>query len=207
MLIPRNFKQIFLILFISISIFGKLAYGLDDGTLPWYVPHHVKLQFAGSIGFISPGIGYTFFKDRTEIELFGGYVPKSIGGATIRSMSLKLNGKIIKLKPWDQITVYPLDLGVVLNYTFGKQYYFLLPYRYPGGYYFWSSALRIRPAIGGSLEKELIRNSFLGIKSIGCYYELSTAGLYLVTLFHNPTYVDIFPDVISLGLGIKLSFK
>lgn len=35
----------------------------------WYEPDYAKIQFAGSIGFLSTGFGYHCFKDKLYSEL------------------------------------------------------------------------------------------------------------------------------------------
>src|SRR5687767_11338496 len=56
---------------------------------PWYVPDYFPLQYAGNIGLISAGAGYVFPKDRYQLSLIYGYVPKSVAGVTIHTLTAR----------------------------------------------------------------------------------------------------------------------
>lgn len=46
-------------------------------------PDQVILQYAGSIGYMSAGIGYNLLKDKTTLSFHYGYVPEPRGGSCI----------------------------------------------------------------------------------------------------------------------------
>jgi hypothetical protein len=48
-------------------------------------PDHIKVQYAGGIGFISIGAGYSTKNQKLEGDLSYGYLPKSVGGIRIHS--------------------------------------------------------------------------------------------------------------------------
>src|SRR5688572_20267259 len=54
-------------------------------------PDYIKLQYAGGTGFVAFGAGYSSKNQKFEGDLFYGYVPKSIGGVRIHSLSIKFN--------------------------------------------------------------------------------------------------------------------
>ncbi len=202
-IIKKNFIAV---LIFSIILLGKLAHGSQTESPSWYIPHHCKLQFAGSIGFLSAGIGYDLFKEKAEIDLFGGYVPVSMGGIAVTSLTLKMNGKFFTFHPWPEISVTPLIIGAFMNYTLGDKFYLFWPSRYPKGYFWWISALRFGPEIGLLLNKKMHITSFPQIKSLGCYFEISTNDRYLASFYYNPSYLSIIHDLMSAGLGVKVSF-
>lgn len=179
-----------------------IAIGADGA---WYSPDYLKLQYAGSIGFISPGIGYGLLNDRASIELFGGYVPESFGGTPISSMTLKADVHLVKIRIGKSVSFDPLILGVLANHTFGDEFYLTLPNNYPDDYFWWSTALRFGLFTGGSLEKRVVSSDGSFLKSVGVYFEVNTNELYLMSFYENMNYLEI-TDILSLGLGIKLSF-
>ena len=50
-------------------------------------PDHIKIQYAGGMGFISIGAGYSTKNQKLEGDLYYGYLPESIGGVSIHSIS------------------------------------------------------------------------------------------------------------------------
>ncbi|MCK5029563.1 MAG: hypothetical protein KAR57_08010, partial [Bacteroidales bacterium] len=56
--------------------YSQVSYKVDSASYKKFLPDYVKLQFAGGIGFLSTGIGYTFFDHRLDVSFFYGYVPE-----------------------------------------------------------------------------------------------------------------------------------
>ena len=53
-----------IILLLSVPVFA----GVDS-----LLPDYLKIQYAGNIGFISLGTGYSFFSDKINMDVFYGY--------------------------------------------------------------------------------------------------------------------------------------
>lgn len=169
----------------------------------WYVPDHLKLQFAGNIGFISIGAGYLHGNGHLETDVFLGYLPKSIGGDDILSLTSKLTYSPWSLPLSSRYTVIPFSAGPYLSYSFGSQFDTFLPNEYPEGYYWWASSLRLGAFIGGRLKMALPATR--AFSHISLYYELSSYDLLMISLVQNTGYLGI-SDIFSLSLGLKIDF-
>lgn len=91
------------------------------------LPDHIKLQFAGGIGAFSVGIGYGSRSTKLEGDFIYGYVPKKVGGITIHTISSKITWFPLKKIELKSFAVKPLSFGLLVNYTFGKQYFLFSP--------------------------------------------------------------------------------
>ncbi|MEI9808825.1 MAG: hypothetical protein WDO16_13705 [Bacteroidota bacterium] len=78
------------LLFIYFFILPFFAAAQQRTGFARLIPQHIKLQFAGSIGFLSAGFGYESPNKRFQGDFFYGYVPESVGGVTIHSVTAKL---------------------------------------------------------------------------------------------------------------------
>ena len=166
-------------------------------------PSHAKIQYAGNIGFISAGVGYTFWNEKGQTDVLVGYLPKSIGGVRIISLTAKA-----AYYPWDikvgkRYEIEPIYGGVYLSYSFGSQYYTSLPEYYPRGYYWWPTALRAGLFLGGRVNKDI---SFGPINRLGIYYEFGTYDLKFISVMSNLDYFSI-TDAFDLALGLRFKFK
>ena len=103
-------------------------------------PDHLKLQHAGGIGYFSIGAGYLLGNGNLEADLMYGFVPESIGGLDIHSLSSRISWLPIK-SIGSSLRLEPLATGVIVNYTFGKQYFGFTPENYPFAYYNYPTSL------------------------------------------------------------------
>jgi len=186
---------------------GLLIHKTQAQKLRFLVPDAAVVQFAGSIGYLSGGIGYDLFKNqRGSLDLSYGYVPKSKGGElNIVTAKFAYRPFVIKLKDWGKI--YPINPGFFATYTFQKELSFIFNRtRYAKDYYYWSEALR--PHLSFSNEVELDAGKLIpgsGFKAISVYTEFNTNDYYLINYLQNTSTLSL-PDVFQLGLGLKLKF-
>jgi hypothetical protein len=192
------------ILFFMLGLFLSSGYAATLDRVKPFLPDHCKLQFAGSIGFLSTGIGYTFLNNRIDLELYYGFVPSFAGNYFLHSVTLKNGYHFLRKKLKHTWSITPLSIGLFTNYAFGDQFYLFLPKNYPDGYFFWSSALRCHIFLGTDMEKTLSR-PFMCIRQVGGYLEFNSNDLYLVSFFGNIDYFSIL-DIIRMGMGMKISF-
>src|SRR5262245_59740748 len=101
----------------------------------WFVPDFLTAQYAGSIGFISAGAGYSIFHDKADVDLLVGVVSRFTGSKRLETITLKFTGSIIKARLNERITLTPLTAGVYFCYTPGREFSSDLPSWYPNGYY------------------------------------------------------------------------
>lgn len=171
----------------------------DSTRRPKFLPDHLKVQFAGGIGFLSVGAGYSNKKDKLEGDLWYGYVPESVGGVEIHSASVKVTWHPVKKAEWRSYEMRPLSVGLLVSYTFGKQYFLFSPKNYPYSYYNFPTALHGGGFIGGRIDKKL-----KGGKKLGIYYELGTNDRELVSYASNPGALSPL-DIVNLAIGAKLT--
>ncbi len=167
-----------------------------------FLPHHMKVQFAGGIGFLAIGAGYTHLKKKVDTDLYFGYVPEKIGGDEIFSLALKSTYSPWTLGKPKRYTFYPFSTGAFINYTFGSQFWIIEPDRYPDSYYGFPTSLRIGIFVGGRVRYQLKNKK---VKGVGLYYEVGTNDLELISYIQNPEYLSPL-KIINLSFGIKADF-
>ena len=167
-------------------------------------PDYIKLQYAGGAGFVSVGAGYSSKNQKLEGDLFYGYVPKSIGGVRIHSISLKFNWIPIHSVEIKKYQVEPLTMGLLINYSFGKQYFSFDPPYYPYRYYSFPTAIHSAIFFGGRAGIKVPTKSF--IHRLSFYYEILSFDREIISLVSNPKSLHI-PDIVTLSLGTRISFE
>lgn len=165
-------------------------------------PDYINLQHAGSIGYMSIGLGYDLFNEKTTASLFYGFVPESKGGnlniLTTKFEYRPFNINLIK----DKLVLKPINPVAFVSYTLGRNFDKKFdPNQYPDGYYFWSTAIKIHAGISSELKILGSQNS--AIKAVSIYVESNTNDLYLISWFENRTTTP-FGNIFHLGYGIRL---
>jgi hypothetical protein len=162
-----------------------------------FLPDYIKVQHAGSIGFMSIGTGYDLFRNRVEAEVLYGYVPARFGGPlNIATFRLVLNPLRIRVN--ETVSVNLLKFSGFITYHFGEKFYAKLPSYYPEGYYGWSSAIRYHAGFGSDIAYRSPKSGH----GFSLYYEFNTNDLYLKSLKANSELN--MGDILSLGVGVKL---
>jgi len=165
-------------------------------------PHHIKAQYAGGIGFISIGAGYSTKNQKLEGDLYYGYLPKSIGGISIHSLSGKVTWIPIHPVSIKKYQVEPLMTGLIVNYNFGKQYFSFDPPYYPYRYYSFPTAIHSALFLGSRIEFNFPANTF--VKRISMYYEILSFDREIISLLSNPKSLQA-ADIATLSLGVKVN--
>lgn len=166
-------------------------------------PDQVNLQYAGSIGYFSGGIGYNFFNEKTALSFHYGYVPKNKGG-WMSIFTAKFEYKPFTIKIKDKLIIHPLNPVFFPSYTSGDNFdYQFKTSQYREGYYFWSSALRLH--LGAGTEVKILNNKNAAFKSLSIYAETNTNDLYAISWFQNRT-TSPFYEVFKLGYGVRINF-
>lgn len=184
-----------------LAICSFAAQAQDSTRRRGLLPHYVKVQYAGGIGFISLGLGYGSRNDKLEGDFYYGYVPKSVGGVYIHAVSSKLTWHPLKKMALKSLELRPLSAGVLVSYTFGKQYFLFSPENYPYSYYNFPTALHGGVFIGGRLDKPLPG----GRRRVGLYYELGSNDREITSYLNNRSSIKI-TEILNLALGIKATF-
>ena len=196
--------KLFLLFFLLIQANSKPAYSqfttVDDSEfMQRYMPDYAKLQFAGGIGFMSAGLGYTFFEHKLDVTLFYGYVPKTFTIDDLHSISLQFTVKLLRYQLTEQIEVLPLNVGWFAHHTFGNEYWVKLPDNYPDGYYWWSPGRNAGVFIGAEVKTKLLASK-TPASGMAFYWRVGTRGLYLASKVGNSSIP--LSDIIEYGFGV-----
>ncbi len=165
------------------------------------MPDHLKLQLAGEIGFLSPGLGVDLASGRAHLDLFLGWVPEAVGGKDILSVTGKLSYSPWRVKVAPRWHVVPLTAGVQMTYTFGSQYFVEAPEHYPSGYYEMPTAIDLGVSFGGALLKQQRGSD----RQLGVYYEVVALAKMLMLWRENPEFLGP-SDVLSTSFGAVVQF-
>ncbi|SFG88523.1 hypothetical protein [Pedobacter insulae] len=166
-------------------------------------PDQVNLQYAGSIGYFSGGVGYHFFKEKTTLSFHYGYVPEDKGG-WMSIFTAKFEYKPFAIKIKDKFIIHPINPVFFPSYTSGDNFdYQFSTHKYRKGYYFWSSALRLH--LGAGTEVKILNNHSSFFKSASVYAEANTNDLYAISWFQNRTSTPFYA-MFKMGYGVRLNF-
>lgn len=168
------------------------------------VPRYSKVQFAGSIGMLSGGLGWDYGKNRRwETDVLVGFVPRLESNRAKLTFTIREN-----LMPWQvaigqsPVDFHPLRVSLGLNAIIGHEFWPKNPERYPDGYYFFSTKFHVVAAFGQQWTFNISRDKRRHWRAIGFFYNLSTTETYLLSGFDNH-YLG-FGDLFHLDLGFKL---
>ena len=165
-------------------------------------PDHIKIQYAGGMGFISIGAGYSTKKQKLEGDLYYGYLPESIGGVSIHSISGKVAWIPIHSVSIKKYQVEPLMTGLIVNYNFGKQYFSFDPPYYPYRYYSFPTAIHSALFLGSRIGYNFPTQSY--VKRISLYYEILSFDREIISFVSNTKSLKI-TDIVTLALGVKIN--
>ena len=161
------------------------------------------IQFAGNIGLLSAGPGYSFLRDRMDAELLYGLVPGFEHQSSIHILTAKFSYRPWKFDLGKGYLLEPLKLGTGFSYSIGPQFHTSWPGRYPDGYYWWTTSLRLTPFLGPTLSRK-VGGGFSFIKRVQLYSELGTNDLALVSFITNKKLG--LTEIWNIALGTRLVF-
>lgn len=170
------------------------------------IPTHVEMQYAGSIGVVSVGLGWHYGHHRRvwETDVLFGYLPSFHTRHKKLTMTVKQSYIPFRIQLFDNVSFEPLSTGLFFNTIFDDQFWSSQPDKYPKKYYGFPTKVRTNIFIGERLRYEIPSARRKHARSISAYYEISTNDLYIVSYATNK-YLSLF-DILSLGLGVKFEF-
>jgi len=165
----------------------------------WFIPGQYKVQYAGSIGFMSVGFGYQI-SPRYSPALYYGYLGKSFGGSanTVHTISLKNTFLLTRQPLWGILNP---TAGISVNWGHTNNTFNRLPEHYPEKYYF-QNKIHFAPFVGGELKFKLKKSAF---EAWGVYAEVSALDAYLLECIRT-SYVKphmILPVVVGVAFYLK----
>ena len=190
---------------------GNITNGKYDKRINHYretweklIPTHFLVQGAGNMGLLSTGIGWGYGKrTQWETQMMVGFVPKYNSPRAKVTLTLKENYIPFSIYVKEGWQFEPLRCGLYANSVIGHEFWGHQPNRYPNGYYWVSTRMRLNIFVGQGVTKLLPYNKRKFVKSLTAFYEISSCDLYLRSKFisHDISLMDI----IGLSLGVKMS--
>ncbi|MEA3317336.1 MAG: hypothetical protein U9R54_05215 [Bacteroidota bacterium] len=181
--------------------YSQVSNNLDSVAYKKFLPNYVKLQFAGGIGFLSTGVGYTFFNRKLDVSFFYGYVPECFTADDLHSVSLQFTAKLLKYKLSDNLEILPLNFGFFGHHTFGSEYWVKLPDNYPDNYYWWSPGRNVGVFIGGEVKTKLFASK-IPASGTAFYVRFGSRLLYFASKYSNAS-IPVH-DIVELGFGVAV---
>ena len=168
------------------------------------IPAHIKLQYAGNMGFMSLGWGWDYGKRRQwETDIMIGYIPRFKSDQAKATFSLKQNyiplSLQIKQSRW---AFEPIECGLYFNTLPYKEFWYRNPKRYGKGYYEYCSRMRVNIFAGQRINFDIPESKRDMIKTVTAFYEVSTYDMMFVSACQNKS---LKPNqYLTLSVGIKL---
>lgn len=157
----------------------KISFRNDTAVVKirWFIPDHLKMQFAGLSGFLSVGTGYNI-KKVYDITFCYGILNRFLGrsSATVHTFSIKNCFNITLL--WDHLVP---KAGMAINLIYTNNTFRPLPVHYPENYYF-QNKIHISPFFGAEWK---IRFQNHYVNAGGFYAELVTLDSYVLEFFRT----------------------
>jgi hypothetical protein len=187
-----------IILLIVISVID-----LNAQERHWSSPDYLVLQSAGSIGYVSGGVGYDVFRKKARASFLFGHVPKSVGGP-LNVLAGKLMFVPRRYHISDRVFVNPFDAGLMISYHVGSDFRSTWPsHQYPENYYWWKTSLRFHLNLESSVT--FVIRDYTIFKTVTPYVEFNSNELYLVSFFQNRNALRV-TDIIMIGAGARFHF-
>lgn len=166
----------------------------------WYKPDCFKIQYAGNIGFMSLGLGYTWWKNNAQTDFIYGFVPYDEGEAIIHTFTCKNTFRIYKFNLLNKYNISP-TLGFSLSIEPGENSYLDVPSKYPDGYYASNS---FYACLNAGLKSNFIFKEERYFSSMDLFCEINTLADYV---YYNLKAQEDWENVIlSLALGVNVFF-
>lgn len=170
------------------------------GSPPW-LPGHVRVQLAGSLGLLSGGGGWSFLRDRVQAEILYGYAPSSVAGIGVHTLSQKSTAAPFAIRRPGGLVFHPLLLGYSANFALGDSYTLILPDHYQG--YYWPSGMHFWIFAG---TRAGLRNPGTGaIRKVSAAAEVGAVDAYWHAWWMNDV-LDL-DEILTLSLAVQVHFR
>jgi hypothetical protein len=165
----------------------------------WYYPQYIPIQFAGNIGFVSAGIGYTRPRDRYQLSLLYGYAPEKFAGVRIHTVTARNIFHLYRHQLNKRQTLLPYA-AIALSGELGGRSFFIQPDIMPDKYYRFPKSVHL--IASGGLKLRQVTSKMKGFKRMEFFVEGSTVDAYIWYKFLSN---DVrFRDILSLSAGVHL---
>jgi len=183
---------------------GTLDSHSTNTSRPYLYPDHLVSQFAGNIGLLSAGIGYSYLNDKVQTEFLYGFVPAFESRTTIHILTAKTGYTSRSRNINDKYSWTPVRAGAGISYSVGRQFFTQLPKHYPSGYYWFSTSFRLTPFVGSAISLNL-NEGRTAFKKVQLYGDIGTTDIHLLSYAWNVKALKPW-DIINFAFGVKTIF-
>lgn len=189
----------------KIAVTDSVTIAVKDYRSGWgkLIPEYGKIQYAGSMGFLSIGGGYDYGVNKQwETDIFLGFLPHYSTDKNKITLTVKQNYIPWKVDLNNRWMIEPLTTGMYINTVFDDDFWISEPDKYPNSYYAFSTRIRINAFLGQRITYKLKPNAQKYLKSFTVFYEVSTNDVYVLSAWNN-AYLKP-EDYLVLSAGIKV---
>ena len=171
------------------------------------IPRYTKMQYAGSMGLVSVGVGWVHGKkEHWETDLIVGYIPKYTTDRAKACITIKENYIPWKLQTKNQnLYIDPFHCGLYFNTILDKEFWGKESSEDSNSIYNYSTKVRLNIYIGQRITYKINPDKRQHLKSVSAFYEISSNDLYIISAFDNkylrPT------DYLHLSFGFKMQWR
>ena len=169
------------------------------------IPSQSKIQYAGSMGLVSSGFGWSYGKSNNwETDFMVGYIPKYTTDKSKICITLKENYIPWKIR-YNNSPFYfePLTSGIYINIISGEEFWSQEPDKYPNPYYKFSTKVRFNLCIGQRMTYKIPASIKTRVKFVFAFYEISSSDLYIISAFKDSYLKPTDYLHLSLGIGFR----
>lgn len=174
----KFFAIIVIILGLSVDVYAELIDSTEmtsTSRTRRFAPHFVPMQFAGNIGFLSAGIGYENRRQNYQLSIVYGYVPASMGGVRVHSLTAKNTFPIYRFHI-DKNRLLAPYAAIGLNVEVGGRSFLRLPDNMPAGYYDFPKSTHLVGSLGLKYKHAMGGNS---VDAVEFFAEATTIDAYI----------------------------
>lgn len=165
------------------------------------LPDIVTVQYAGNIGVISFGPGWSYGKhSQSETQLLLGYLPKEVMFKDYFCLTIKQCYIPWHLKLNDERSLDPLVVHFAANTLFSGEFWYKEP---DENYYNVSTKLRFHAGIGSRYDIRIpsLHEGRNNNRRLSIYFELSTYDLAILSYVRNRSIP--LSELLTLGIGFQ----
>lgn len=166
-----------------------------------FIPNSAIGQFAGNIGLVEAGTGWSYGKhDRWETQFLLGYVPKFKSGENDFTLTLRENLALWQVDK-NNMKFIPGVFSLTFSSILNDKYWFRMPEKYPmEGYYWLKTRLRTQIGFGERLTFVRTSESRRNIEAVSIYYQLDLDDIGILSAIPNKQ-VTLY-DIVHFGCGV-----
>src|SRR5262249_3931535 len=125
-------------------------------------------QYAGSTGLYSLGFSLVSQRNKTELGLLYGRLPRAFGGLH-QTLVIKFTYNPFRLRLTELLSLEPLQTGLFVSQNFNPHLDLKWGPNYPHGYYWWPRSTRLHIFVGTQASQHIGRGH---LDRLALYFEV-----------------------------------